>query len=79
MASNTMALSVHLSAFRDSQDDDDDDDSDEYDSDNDVEYVAQKEEEEERENTHYCVGYVDDDSVVLYGATSRFRHLHYEF
>lgn len=33
MASNTMALSVHLSAFRDGNDDDDDDeDEDEYDA-----------------------------------------------
>lgn len=60
-----MALSVHLSAFRD---DSDDDDSDDDDNDDDDEYDAQ-EEEEERENASY-VGYVDvDDDEVLYGGT----------
>lgn len=68
MASNTMALSVHLSAFRvDSDDDDGDDDGDDDDNDND-EYDAQ-EGEEERENVSY-VGYVDvDDDEVLCGGT----------
>lgn len=58
-----MALSVHLSAFRDGSVDDDDDgvDDDEYDD---------QEEEEERENASY-VGYVvvDDDDEVLCGGT----------
>jgi len=63
MASNTMALSVHLSAFRDDSDDDDDDGDDDND-----EYDAQ-EGEEERENASY-VGYVDvDDDEVLCGGT----------
>lgn len=64
MASNTMALSVHLSAFRDGSvgdDDGDDDDDDEYDD---------QEEEEERENAihvGYVVVVVDDE--VLCGET----------
>lgn len=70
MASNTMALSVHLSAFRDGNDDDDDNYDNDGDDEDEDEYDA-KEGEEEGEHAS-AVGYVvvaDDDDKVLCGET----------